>query len=175
MPREKAADPEKILSRVLRIRLTDAAFKRLEKIAESSDCHSVGEGARKILSKEKITLFYKDITLNSTMEELALVRKELRAIGININQVTKAFHSDNRETSQASQIIQLISLGKSVEIKTDALLVTEFIGDSTSWLCFFRTTSGIRGIEEPHMGKPHLHFISSAWGISREAIVKQLS
>lgn len=70
MPRKKSADPDKILTRVLRIRLTDAAFKRLEKISKSSDCHTVGEAARKILSKEKITLFYKDITLNSTMEEL---------------------------------------------------------------------------------------------------------
>ena len=54
-------------------------------------------------------------------------------------------------------------------------VVTEFIGDNISWLCFFRTTSGIRGLEEPHIGQPHLHFISSAWGISREAIVRQLS
>lgn len=104
MPRKKSADPEKILSRVLRIRLTDAAFKRLEKISKTSDCHTVGEAARKILSKEKITLFYKDITLNATMEELALIRKELRAIGININQITKAFHSDKREQQQAIQI-----------------------------------------------------------------------
>jgi len=36
---------------MLRIRLTDAAFKRLEKISKSSDCRSVGEVARKILSK----------------------------------------------------------------------------------------------------------------------------
>jgi hypothetical protein len=106
MPRKKSADPEKILSRVLRIRLTDAAFNRLEKISKSSDCHTVGEAARKILSKEKITLFYKAITLNSAMEELALVRKELRAIGININQITKAFHSDKREQSQLIHIVR---------------------------------------------------------------------
>ncbi|RYF97876.1 MAG: plasmid mobilization relaxosome protein MobC [Chitinophagaceae bacterium] len=123
MARKKSADPEKILSRVLRIRLTDATFKRLEKISKSSDCRTVGEAARKILSKEKITLFYKDITLNSAMEELALVRKELRAIGININQITKAFHGDKREQSQLIQIARVEILYAKVEAKTDTLLL----------------------------------------------------
>ncbi|WP_461791502.1 plasmid mobilization protein [Pedobacter sp.] len=123
MPRKKSADPDKILSRVLRIRLTDKAFQRLEKISKSSDCHTVGEAARKILSKEKITLFYKDISLNSTMEELALIRKELRAIGININQITKAYHSDKRDHSQAIQISSLIPIYQKVEAKTVTLLI----------------------------------------------------
>jgi hypothetical protein len=122
MARKKSADQEKILSRILRIRLTDAAFKRLEKISKSSDTHSVGEAARKILSKEKITLFYKDITLNSAMEELALVRKELRAIGININQITKAFHSDKRDQSQTIHVSKVLKLYEQVEVKTDRLL-----------------------------------------------------
>lgn len=123
MARKKSPEPEKILSRVLRIRLTDAAFLRLEKISNSSDCRTVGEAARKILSKEKITLFYKDITLNAAMEELALVRKELRAIGININQITKAFHTDKRENSQAIQVSKVIQLYQQVEAKTDTLLL----------------------------------------------------
>ena len=123
MPRKKYADPDKILIRVLKIRLTDAAFKRLGKISKSSDCQTVGEAARKILIKEKITLFYKDITLNSTMKELALIRKELRAIGININQITKAFHSDKKENSQAFQIGRLIPIYQKVEAKTDTLLI----------------------------------------------------
>lgn len=123
MPRKKSSDPEKILSRVLRVRLTDAAFKRLEKISESSDTQTVGEAARKILSREKITLFYKDITLNATMEELALIRKELRAIGININQITKAFHSDKREDSQIFQINRVTRLYEKVEGKTDTLFI----------------------------------------------------
>lgn len=123
MPRKKSADPDKILNRVLRIRLTDKAFERLEKISKSSDCHTVGEAARKILSKEKITLFYKDITLNSTMEELALIRKELRAIGININQITKSYHSDKRDHQQAIQIDRMIPVYQKVEAKTDTLLI----------------------------------------------------
>lgn len=123
MPRKKSAHPEKMLTHVLRIRVTAAVFKRLEKISKNSDTHSVGEAARKILSKENITVFYKDTTLNAAMEELALIRKELRAIGININQVTKAFHSDKRENSQLFQIRRIAELYQKVEAKTDVLLV----------------------------------------------------
>jgi len=122
MPRKKSANPEEILTRFVRTRVTQTVYSRLEKIRKNGDCHTVGETARKILSREKITVFYKDMTLNSAMEELALIRKELRSIGININQVTKAFHSDKREQYQAIHVKKLIELYRVVDTKTDALL-----------------------------------------------------
>lgn len=114
---EKITRTGKILNRVLGIRLTDAAFQRLEKITKSSDYRTIGEAARKIMSKEKITLFYKDITLNSATEELALIRKELRAIEININQVTKAFRCDKRKYPQQIQVGKMLKLYQTVEEK----------------------------------------------------------
>ena len=123
MPRKKSADPEKVLTHFVRTRLTEAAFKRLDTVRQSSDCHSVGEVARKLLSKEKITLFYKDMTLNSAMEELALIRKELKAIGININQVTRAFNINNKK--HAPQDFHLAAINKlyeKVDAKTDEIL-----------------------------------------------------
>lgn len=123
MPRKKLPDQESVLSHFVRTRLTKKAYDRLDKIRQSSDCHSVGEVARKLLSQEKITLFYKDITLNSAMEELALIRKELKAIGININQLTRGDHIA-RKKSQATEhyLMQVTVLYQSVEGKTDELL-----------------------------------------------------
>jgi hypothetical protein len=123
MPRKKLPNPEDVLTHFVRTRLTEAAFNRLEKIRQSSDCHTVGEVARKLLSREKITLFYKDITLNSTMEELALVRKELKAIGININQLTRGFNISNKKgNSPQIYVIEILNLYKIVETKTDEIL-----------------------------------------------------
>lgn len=121
MPRKKSANPEKLLSRVLRIRLTESAFERLDKISKNSDTRTIGEVARKILSKEHITVFYRDTTLNGAMEELAMIRKELRAIGVNINQVTKAFHSDKSETIQIFQVAKLVKIYIAVEMKTERI------------------------------------------------------
>ena len=123
MPRKKLPDQEAVLTHFIRTRLTKKAFDRLDKIRQSSDCHSVGEVARKLLSQEKITLFYKDITLNAAMEELALIRKELKAIGININQLTKGFHIAKKKGQGTDyHLKQVADLYKIVEGKTDELL-----------------------------------------------------
>jgi hypothetical protein len=123
MPRKKYANPEDVLTHFVRTRLTEAAFKRLDKIRQSSDCHSVGEVARKLLSQEKITLFYKDMTLNSAMEELALIRKELKAIGININQLTRVYHVARKKGHQTDYyLLQVANLYQTVDTKTDELL-----------------------------------------------------
>lgn len=122
MPRKKLPDQEAVLTKVIRIRLTKKAFDRLDKIRQSSDCHSVGEVARKLLSQEKITLFYKDVTLNSTMEELALIRKELKAIGININQLTRGYHIAGKKGQPTNHyLMQVIGLYLQVEKRTEEL------------------------------------------------------
>jgi len=54
-------------------------------------------------------------------------------------------------------------------------VISEFIGDEKHWYCFFRTLAGIKGLEQPHVGQPHLHYISSAWGISRDKVISNLS
>lgn len=123
MPRKKLPDQEAVLTHFVRTRLTKKAFDRLDKIRKSSDCHSVGEVARKLLSQEKITLFYKDVTLNSAMEELALIRKELKAIGININQLTKGYHIANKKGQPTGGYFNsVLALYQKVETKTDELL-----------------------------------------------------
>jgi hypothetical protein len=48
---------------------------------------------RDILHNRQIKLYTYDRTLDIVMEELASIRAELKYIGVNINQVTKRFHS----------------------------------------------------------------------------------
>lgn len=105
MARKPIADKEELLVHLVTIRVSGATLKRLEKILSESSCRSIGEVARKILNNERINCFYRDASMSGPMEELALIRKELKSIGININQQTryfnavksdgeKAFHSD---------------------------------------------------------------------------------
>ncbi|NQX42348.1 mobilisation protein (MobC) [Pedobacter steynii] len=122
MPRKKSPNPDELLTRFVRTRVTEKVYMRLDKIRLNSDCHSVGGVARKLLSQEKITLFYKDMTLNATMEELALIRKELKAIGININQITRSFNQDKAETHRAFYVLKVANQYKKVDKKVDELL-----------------------------------------------------
>lgn len=123
MGRTKYKAREELLNFPVRTRVTEVTFKRLEKLVAESSCQSVGEVARKILSREKLLCFYKDIAMNAPMEELASIRKELKSIGININQLTKEYNSAKEEAHKAFYILKVMEQYKLVEAKVDRLLV----------------------------------------------------
>ena len=123
MARKKLPNPEAILSKPIVIRVTEELFNRLEKIQKESDCSSVGEVVRKILGNKRINCFYRDISLNAPMEEMALIRKELKAIGININQQTKYFHTSQGSAERAFYVMKTADLYKMVDEKVDRLLI----------------------------------------------------
>ncbi|WP_276348127.1 plasmid mobilization relaxosome protein MobC [Daejeonella sp. JGW-45] len=122
MPRKKATDQDSVLSHPIIIRVSKPVFDRLEEIRKDGNLNSIGEVARRILSNRKVKLFYKDISMNSTMEELALIRKELKSIGININQITRSFNQDKEGMHRAYYVLKVADLYKEVDVKVDRLL-----------------------------------------------------
>jgi hypothetical protein len=92
-------------------------FNRLEKLQKESDCSSVGEVSRKILSQKKINCFYKDISLNAPMDDMALI------IGINMNQQTKYFHTSQSSAERAFYVMETADLYKKVDERIDRLLI----------------------------------------------------
>lgn len=93
MGRKPVADKENLLVHLVTIRVSSTTLKRLEMIKTEGSCRSVGEVARKILNRERINCFYRDASMAGPMEELALIRKELKSIGVNINQQTRYFNA----------------------------------------------------------------------------------
>lgn len=84
MPRPKMIDKQR-LSHLICVRVNSAVYEKLTALQKQTDCRSICELARKIPPKERIVFLKKDISMSGPMEELALIRKELKAIGININ------------------------------------------------------------------------------------------
>lgn len=133
MPRKKKENQEELLSRVLILRLAEGDYKKLEKLTNETTSQTVSEVARKILFKEKINYLYRDVTMNGPMEELASIRKELRAIGVNINQITKAFHTTSDPNRRYVHSIQAFNKNLLIEEKVDRLL--EIVSQLTlKWL-----------------------------------------
>ncbi|RKR83398.1 mobilization protein MobC [Mucilaginibacter gracilis] len=122
MTRKKVNEPEDLLSHNLIIRVTESTYNRLEKLRKDSKNLSIAAVARKILSGQKINLYHHDVSLNPIMEELALIRKELKAIGVNINQITRSFNQDRTGTSRAYNVTKVAELYQQVDIKVDRLL-----------------------------------------------------
>ena len=123
MTRKRADKKAELLTHPIIFRVTETVFKKLEKLQQESNCQSVGEVARKIISGEKILCFYKDISLNAPMEELTSIRKELKAIGININQQTKYFHTSDSEAQRAFYVMKTADLYKKVNANVETLLI----------------------------------------------------
>ncbi|MFC4212477.1 plasmid mobilization relaxosome protein MobC [Pedobacter lithocola] len=122
MTRKKVNDPEDLLSRNLIIRVTENTYNQLEELRKDSKNLSIAAVARKILSGQKINLYHHDVSLNPVMEELALIRKELKAIGVNINQITRSFNQDRTGTSRAYHVAKAAELYKQVDVKVERLL-----------------------------------------------------
>ena len=53
-------------------------------------------------------------------------------------------------------------------------LVSKFLDNGNKWICFFQTYRSLKGEESYKGGHPHLHYISDAWGFSRNYVLEQL-
>ncbi|MFB2119898.1 mobilization protein [Parapedobacter sp. 2B3] len=122
MGRKKVNNPESLLTHPIRTRVDEQTYHRLEKLVKESDCRSIGEVARKILSNQRINCLHRDITLNGAMEEMALIRKEIKAIGVNINQQTHRFHVAETPTERAFHHIKTSAEYNRIEPKIEQLL-----------------------------------------------------
>lgn len=122
MPRKKYENPEDVLTHPIVVRVTKTEFERLEKLAAEGNCRTIGEVARKILSNEKILLFHRDISMNGPMEELALIRKEVKAIGVNINQQTRYFHNSRSDAQRSFHAMKTGEAHKKLEPTIEELL-----------------------------------------------------
>jgi hypothetical protein len=74
-------------------RITDKKYQELQTILSKSKDETLSGLVRKIIYRQRVKVYHHDETINIVMEELAALRTEIRAIGININQVTRLFNT----------------------------------------------------------------------------------
>lgn len=84
---------EKRLQHLVWTRITDKKYQELQSILRKSKDETLSGLVRKIIYKQPVKVYVHDETINVVMEELATLRTEIRAIGININQVTRFFNT----------------------------------------------------------------------------------
>ncbi|MBB5638247.1 hypothetical protein HDE68_004176 [Pedobacter cryoconitis] len=122
MARRKAKDQDKILSHPIIIRLTEQQYKKVADLWLNSDCRSIGEVVRKIIANRPIKLLHKDISMNAPMEEMALIRKEIKRIGVNINQQTHSFHISQNPIERSFHSSKTAETYKAIEPKIERLM-----------------------------------------------------
>ena len=122
MSRKKATDQSTLYTHPVRTRVTESVYNRLNAFVGNGDCHSIGEVARRVLSREKILYVLKDGSMDAAMEELISIRKELNAIGININQVTHHFHNASTSDQRLFHALKVAEQYNMVGDKVELLL-----------------------------------------------------
>ena len=121
MTRRKVDRSAKLIRRVT-IRMSDSFYKRMEEWLKNSNCQTLSELARRILYREEIIWYHKDESLETAALELAGVRKELNAIGKNINQITHRFHISDTPTQKLVQAIKVSKEYEKVGQKVETVL-----------------------------------------------------
>lgn len=85
---------EKGLTKLVATKVTKTKYDELDAIAGQTKGETISSIVRKILHNRAVKVYTHDESLDLLMEELAANRAEIRAIGININQMAKLFNSN---------------------------------------------------------------------------------
>lgn len=89
----KKVSPDIALTRKVETRITEGKYQELLSLLKISNHPEMSGLIRDILLNRVIRTSSHDGTFDQTMEMLSAIRNELRAIGVNINQITRFFNS----------------------------------------------------------------------------------
>lgn len=110
---------DKKLQHSIRTRITDKKYQEIKSLVDKTKDESVSGAVRKIIMNRPIRIFVHDETQSLLLEELAATRSEIRAIGVNINQITRYFNTypedDKKRFYARIGLTQFIQMEKKVD------------------------------------------------------------
>ena len=121
---EGRSETDKRLTCRIHTRLTQERYDELSAmLKQSMGIRSMSELLRHILEYKKIVVQYYDTTVDNVMAELSGIRKELQAIGVNINQVTRVLHQLDLPEDKLFQAKEIIESFRQTEQKINELFM----------------------------------------------------
>lgn len=81
------------LERPVMTRINQAKYRELKRLADMTKDETISGLVRDIIHNRPIQVYTHDETMDLLMEELANLRGQIRAIGVNINQITRLFNT----------------------------------------------------------------------------------
>jgi len=107
------------LTHLLGVRLSERTFNRLEEQRKGTNCQTLAEFARMILQREKIIWYHQNASLEPVIIELVGIRRELKSIGTNINQVTRHFNSTAHPSNKVYEALKVLDEFRKVHDKIE--------------------------------------------------------
>jgi hypothetical protein len=87
----------------LHLRLTDPEYRQIKNKFDKTTCRKMSDYVRAVIFGHAVITTYRNASIDGMMAEMAVLNKELNAIGNNINQMAKKMH-----TIQLSEMQQWI-------------------------------------------------------------------
>ena len=76
----------------LTIRMSEEEYQEAINLARKTTCQSLSEYARKAVLGKQVVMWFRNQSLDDFMEDMLKMQKELKAIGVNFNQVVRRLH-----------------------------------------------------------------------------------
>jgi hypothetical protein len=114
-------------------RINRHKYEELKRLADHSKDETISGMVRDIIHNRPVQVYTHDETMDLLMEELANLRGEIKAIGVNINQITRLFNTYPEQRQKEFYAKTAFSEYLAIESKIDRLL--EIISKlSKQWL-----------------------------------------
>src|SRR5690348_1895265 len=110
MTKKRLINRDELLKHKVGVRFDEKTFNKLKSQVQQSNASTVGELVRKIVTGEKVTFFVKDTSMEEPTAELIRIRKEINAIGRNINQLTEAHHTSKVTDEKIMHLLEVDKL-----------------------------------------------------------------
>jgi hypothetical protein len=124
---------ENRLERPIMTRINQAKYQELKRLADMTKDETISGLVRDIIHDRPIQVYTHDETMDLFMEELADLRGQIRAIGVNINQITRLFNTYPEPRRKEFYAKTAFNEYLQIEVKIDRLL--EIISKlSKQWL-----------------------------------------
>jgi hypothetical protein len=121
------------LERPVMTRINQAKYQELKRLADMTKDETISGLVHDIIHNRLIQVYTHDETMDLLMEELASLRGQIRAIGVNINQITRLFNTYPEPRRKESYAKTAFNEYLQIEAKIDRLL--EIISKlSKQWL-----------------------------------------
>lgn len=121
--KEQCRDRKKRLTHRVHVRLTEEKYRELsELLARSRGARSLSQLTRNVLEGRPIIVKTYDASLDRVMEELAAARRDIRAIGRNINKVTARMQREQLPGAALADLLRLVDLQQQADLKVTLLM-----------------------------------------------------
>jgi hypothetical protein len=102
-------------SKILLTRLKPSEYQSIYGAFRKTRFRKLSEYSRSILLNKPVVIIYRDKSMDDMLEELALLRKELNAIGNNLNQAVRQINSAHGQADGRLWLNLLSVIGSKVD------------------------------------------------------------